>query len=264
MRKTIFIITALFTSLVLQAQMFRNIIVQAPEGKGIYLFINNRQINPQPMQEVKVTGLTENFYTVKTVFANGRNVQANLYLPPMTEIVYSLLPVSPDTYEFAISGVSPVDTAMPVQGQVFSWGNLPDINTGINIQIINNNSNQNIHPTEPITGETVYVEGYSGDVGCQPPIDEARFQSMLRTIENQDYDDTREQIARQIIRSNCMVVDQLVAILRLFDFDDVKLSLAKYAFDYIYDIENYYLVNDVLTFDSDKEELQKFIINRGY
>jgi hypothetical protein len=250
--------------------MQRSLVIYAPKERYFNLYINNVLINSQATDEVRVAGLTDNFYNVKVVFPQQQFVvQDNLYIPPLSEISYELVYISPDRFSFDLMDVIPLGSESAGANNTFDWENLtPGISGNINIQIINQNNNQNntsttLPPDEGIT-EVVYVEGYEGDIGCQPPITPDRFQSMLSIIKEQDFDDTKSQIAKQIISSNCMVVSQLVQILQLFNFDDVKLELAKYAFDYIYDVENYYMVNKVFTFDTDKEELNKFIINKGY
>ena len=44
-----------------------------------------------------------------------------------------------------------------------------------------------------------------------------------------------------------------------FDWDDGKLEIAKFAYDYVYDLENYYKVYNLFTFSSSGEELEEFI-----
>jgi hypothetical protein len=85
---------------------------------------------------------------------------------------------------------------------------------------------------------------------------------MLNTIENQSFNDTKLTVAKQIISSNCMTVGHLIQILNLFSFDDTKLQLAKFAYDYIYDVNNYYQVNNVFSFESNVKELDEYIRNK--
>ena len=82
-------------------------------------------------------------------------------------------------------------------------------------------------------------------------------------VKKQDFDESRLRVAKQIIKQNqCMTVDQLVGILRLLDFEKNKLELAKYAYHYIYDLENYYKVNNVFDFDSSIKKLDAYIKNQ--
>ena len=55
---------------------------------------------------------------------------------------------------------------------------------------------------------------------------------------------------------------QIKQIIQLFSFSKVKLELAKYAYDYTTDKNNYYKVADVLSFEYDKRELINYINNK--
>ena len=53
--------------------------------------------------------------------------------------------------------------------------------------------------------------------------------------------------------------DPIQPILNKFDWDDGKLEIAKFAYAYVYDLENYYMVYDLFTFSSSGEELEEFL-----
>ena len=109
----------------------------------------------------------------------------------------------------------------------------------------------------------VYVTGYSGKVGCTPPVSEQRFNQMINSVKNQSFSDDKQRVTKQIVKSNCMTVDQLVNLLNEFSFDDGKLDTAKFAYNYIYDVENYFKVFDVFSFSSSGEELEQYINDRN-
>ena len=74
--------------------------------------------------------------------------------------------------------------------------------------------------------------------------------------------DDKVRIAKQIIRTNCLVIEQLVEILEEITFDEGQLDLAKFAYEHIYDLENYYQVYGVFSFSSSGEELDEYIQDR--
>ncbi|MFM7683799.1 MAG: DUF4476 domain-containing protein [Bacteroidota bacterium] len=45
----------------------------------------------------------------------------------------------------------------------------------------------------------------------------------------------------------------------IFGFEETKLDFAKFAYDYCFDVNNYFLVNDAFTFDSTKDELNEYL-----
>ena len=82
---------------------------------------------------------------------------------------------------------------------------------------------------------------------------------MANTIENQSFSDDKVRVSKQIIRTNCITLDQLLQLLEQFDFDGGKLEIAKFAYDYVYDLENYYKVYNVFSFSSSGKELDEYI-----
>lgn len=86
------------------------------------------------------------------------------------------------------------------------------------------------------------------------------FAQIRESIEKESFNSTRFTLAKQIIRAKqCFTARQVTDIMRIFSFDDTRLELAKYAWDYTIDRENYFRVTDALTFSSSKEDLMKFL-----
>jgi len=262
------------------AQQTGNVVFVSGTNKTMEITINNQLINQTPLSGVRITDLSSDYYNVTVRFTgNTRDiVRANLYIPPMSEIVYEVY--APDRRnargDFLIKDIYPIDNRLPYfqPNAVFSMntgGQNAGVSQGnnggtvqsgqININI-NNNSAANNQVGQDGT-HVVYVPDYAGEVGCTPPVTPERFENMLHTIENEMFESGKLRVAKQIIKTNnCMTVNQLTQILRLFDFDQTKLKLAKYAYDYVYDLENYYKVNNVFDFDSYKNQLDKYIQER--
>ena len=257
----------------LQAQLMRNLVLVSENHEAFTLFVNQNQINGQALNNVRVSGLNENFYdlTIHTSVSN-RILRANLYVPPLSEIVYefSMPTIQAPNGVFSILALAPILETVQEQSGDFQWGNDAqndvDVNQGggINIVINNNvdtdvNTNIDTQTDIPVVEEIVYVDGYSGEIGCTTPLSETRFQNMLATIEDQSFASSKKRIAKQVIRANCMVASHIVDILELFSFESDKLEVAKFAYDYTYDIENYYLINNVFDFESSIEKLDDYI-----
>ncbi|MGB1076269.1 MAG: DUF4476 domain-containing protein [Flavobacteriales bacterium] len=107
--------------------------------------------------------------------------------------------------------------------------------------------------------EIVYVEGYTGEIGCEKPVGAERFERMMERISDAAFADDKVSMAKQILRTNCIVIEQLVEILEEISFDDDQLDLAKFAYEHVYDLENYYEVYGVFSFSSSSDELDDFI-----
>ncbi len=91
----------------------------------------------------------------------------------------------------------------------------------------------------------------------------SEFESLKRSIENKSFDNTRLTIAKQVIKGNYLTSRQIADLVNLMTFESTKLSLAKYAYRYTVDPENYYVLNDVFTFESSIDELADFIQRRS-
>ncbi len=268
MKQKLSLLAFLWIGIAIYAQGQRSLLLVSGTEEPMQVFINNKPVNSKGVQELRILGLTDNYYNVKVKFLNRPHivVAGKLYIPPQSEIVYEVYPPKRRSRrgDFVIADIYPLDNQLPyMQPQyVYHFGQAVNMEQGsssvnqagqININIQNNVSN---NPAAPV----VYVPGYNGPVGCTPPVTPDRFESMLHAVEKQTFEDSKLRVAKQIIKqNNCMTVNQLVQILRLFDFDQNKLKLAKYAYHYVYDIENYYKVNNVFDFDSNVQALDKYI-----
>jgi hypothetical protein len=89
---------------------------------------------------------------------------------------------------------------------------------------------------------------------------DAAFDELLYTIERQSFESTRMQLAKQAIRQHGIIsTNQVIALVRLMDFDSSRLELAKFAYQYTADQQNYFRLYNEFSFDSSVRELSQFI-----
>lgn len=119
------------------------------------------------------------------------------------------------------------------------------------------NSNTQIN-----TSEVVYVDGYTGTVGCPRPMTDAEFNKAVSMVRKEAFGEDKMIIAKQVTQNKCLVTEQVKQIANAFEFEDNKLAYAKFAYDYTYDQDNYYLMNEIFTFSDSKEELNRYISGR--
>ncbi|MEP7238182.1 MAG: DUF4476 domain-containing protein [Ferruginibacter sp.] len=93
-------------------------------------------------------------------------------------------------------------------------------------------------------------------------MDKTVFDQFKQTLRNEVFEDARLQMAKQFVGTNYFNTAQVKEMLGLFIFEENKLALAKYAYDYTVDKGNYFLINDAFIFSSNKEELMKYTQNR--
>ncbi|MEY2829019.1 MAG: hypothetical protein RIQ33_877 [Bacteroidota bacterium] len=113
----------------------------------------------------------------------------------------------------------------------------------------------------PPTTETrvIYVDGYNGPIGCPRPMNTEEFASAKQSIASKTFEDSKLQIAKQIVGANCCTAAQVRSIMKIFTFEQSKLDFAKFAYTYTYDQKNYYKVNDAFEFESSISELNSYL-----
>lgn len=134
--------------------------------------------------------------------------------------------------------------------------NVNDASVSYDSQVYENNTQYEV--TEEHTGHYV-MQGYNGRIGCPWPMNPQNFQRAKQTISNTDFSSDKQTIAKQIVSSNCLTAQQVKEIAALFDFEKDKLEFAKFAYKYTYDIENYFIINDIFDFSSSIQELNNYI-----
>ena len=85
------------------------------------------------------------------------------------------------------------------------------------------------------------------------------FEAALRVITKNSFDSNRLDMAKQIVRDNWMTARQIARICGVFTYDQNRLEFAKYAYPSCVDKGMYFLLDEVFTYRSNKEELQNFI-----
>lgn len=114
----------------------------------------------------------------------------------------------------------------------------------------------NEDPTLPIEEEPITT------TGCMRAMSPADFQDAKTSIASKGFEETKLTLAKQIGGSNCFTSAQVKDIMELFGFEDSKLDFAKFAYDHVIDVNNYYKVNDAFGFSSSVDELDKYIQGR--
>ena len=91
------------------------------------------------------------------------------------------------------------------------------------------------------------------------PMDMQSFAAAKQAIKGSSFDDTKLSTAEAIANNNFFTTDQVIEICKLFGWDETKLNFAKYVFKRTLDNNNYFKVNSVLSWDSDKQALNDYV-----
>jgi hypothetical protein len=66
-------------------------------------------------------------------------------------------------------------------------------------------------------------------------------------------------VIKQASKNTCLRVSDIEKLIEVFSHSSEKIELLKWAWDYTYDIDNFYKLSSSLTFSGDKETLDQFI-----
>jgi hypothetical protein len=88
------------------------------------------------------------------------------------------------------------------------------------------------------------------------------FVEAKSSIHSKSFEKDKVTLAKQIIRNSCITSDQVGDLLKMFSFDKDRVEIAKFAYEFVYDQNKYYKVNDAFQYSSSIDELNRFINSR--
>ena len=94
---------------------------------------------------------------------------------------------------------------------------------------------------------------------CEYRFSENNFTELKNTIASKSFDSSKLQIAKQAIASNNLTSAQVMELTSLLTFESSKLDLAKFAYKFTIDKQNYYIVNNVFAFESSVRALNVYL-----
>jgi hypothetical protein len=86
-----------------------------------------------------------------------------------------------------------------------------------------------------------------------------RYQQLIEQIRKASFESSKVSVANTGLRNNRVTVQQLIGILQEFSFESTKLDFARKNYRTVTDKRNFFLINDVFTFQSSKDDLNEFI-----
>ena len=93
----------------------------------------------------------------------------------------------------------------------------------------------------------------------QQAMSERNFTQLKETLKQEKFDDNRIAIAKTAIRGQWISTAQVRDLLAVLSFEQNRLDLAKFCYQYSSDFENYYLLANAFAYSSSKSEFMRFI-----
>ncbi|MFI5131336.1 MAG: DUF4476 domain-containing protein, partial [Chitinophagales bacterium] len=100
---------------------------------------------------------------------------------------------------------------------------------------------------------------YDNNQGYGRGMNDREFTQVLQAISKEWLETNKMKSASQIVTTNSLTSAQVKQLVLLFNFESNKLELAKQAYANTVDKSNYYMINDVFSFNGSKEELARYI-----
>ena len=156
------------------------------------------------------------------------------------------------------------------------FGQFIDLRHPQGFRIVEHRGLYGLEPTQESIRPELIMDLYLGHIAPEPPIagpvppiqpephgmSPKDFDEACAMIQHESFDDTRLAIAKQVVSSNRMTVNQIAQIARLFSFESNRLEFAKFAYPYCIEKNKYYLLYDVFDHDSSKRELNEYILGK--
>lgn len=98
---------------------------------------------------------------------------------------------------------------------------------------------------------------YNNESGYGNYLNNDEFSKLKMNIQGASFESTKSNIAKQGMINNNLSIEQIAEVLRLFSFESTKLEIAKYAYNYTSDKNQYYQLANEFTFDSNKNEITR-------
>jgi len=104
--------------------------------------------------------------------------------------------------------------------------------------------------------------GNYGNVGFG--LDQHQLNNLKYQVRNTPFDDDKLRIAMQAIKANGVKSVQVRELMEMMSFEANRLKLAKRAYQYTVDKQQYYMVNDAFAFSSSIRQLNNHIHGSGW
>ncbi len=114
---------------------------------------------------------------------------------------------------------------------------------------------QNRGPVNPHDQNRVNPPAYRSCVVTQEDMN-----NIIKSVDEQAFTSSKVTVAKQIVEAKkCFTSQQIKTIVDLLSFENSKLELAEFCYDYCIDKDNYYVINSSFDMSSSVEGLNSYI-----
>jgi hypothetical protein len=253
MKKTSTLLIAMILTVSMYAFPSQSILsVSASFNNSMYVTIDGNRYRPSD-NELLLTNITAGYHSIQVYqqragirnsgFGSSRLIySSNVYVKPLYHV------------DITINRFGKVFIDEQQLGNTIDGNYNNNNNNGWNNNNGNNNWNNN---------NNNWNNGGNNNWSNNPNrvMNATSFDQFEQTLRNENFENTRLTMAKQVITNNFFSTAQIKTLLGLFTFESNKLELAKYALTYTVDKGNYFTLANEFTFSSNKEALMRHIQN---
>jgi len=226
-----------------------NLIVLNENGEPFYLYVNDYKINDSLQSIVKAVKIVKDTCYIKVVYTDKKIVDFNakVYLLQYgnscknLEFTYTIETIKgKPTLKFISTNLITEDTTSK---QKHASIRVSDFFTS--------------HQKEK-EDKNRLTENYPSPTLCKKAVGDSLLERQIKIFENNHIELNRVKDAKWFISNNCLSISQIEKIFALFDYEDSKIQLAEFGYDYFIDKENFLNFLNSLKYKTEKEELKKF------
>ena len=279
---TLFLLLA--SALTIQAQGVAHCTIYNEYGIPFTVYLNGEKKNEVPQDRVRIINLTQDYYKIKIVFDTDT-------IPPIERKIFQLT----DGHGYKVDAVHVIKRNKKGEYHLH-WKSQssfpPYIEDKPTIVVVNNGAQQTTTTTttrEPdgnrisfatphgnvsintggsgtaTTRETTTTTSVAAPVASAAPcsgniLTQSEFADALKSIGARSTEEGKLLSAKQILSANCVNVEMVKSVMKLFTTDEKKLEVAKYAYNNTVDKGSYYKLNSEFTSESSIDELNKAIV----
>lgn len=237
-----FFIILFCTASILKAQ--NKLIIISENGEPFWLYINQEKVNDSALVIAKSGKVVEDSCSVIIKFTDKKIAEVN------SSVVLLQNGKKCENLEFTYA----IETTK--KGRELKFISIDSANKST--QASNHVKDFLLNFREEQNVKNKLTENYPAPITCTKTISDSLLERQIKTLQNNHIELNRVKDAKWFISNNCLSISQLEKVFTAFDYDDSKVQLAKFGYDYFIDKENFLNILTSIKYKSEKEELKTF------
>ncbi|HXU26770.1 MAG TPA: DUF4476 domain-containing protein [Bacteroidia bacterium] len=230
-----------------------SLVLLTESGEKFWLYLNDQKINDSAQSIVKATKIWDDTCRLKVVYADKKlaDFSATAYFLNHgrnckdLEFTYTVEKIK-DKYALTFVSTNLINTD----------------STSTHKQLSARVTNFAVSQKKEQDAANKLAENYPPPALCTKTISDSLLQIEIKKLKDDHIERYRIKDAKWLISKTCLSIAQTEKILSVFDYDDAKLILAEFGYDYVVDKENFMALEKSLRHKYEIEELKKFYIDK--